>query len=351
METISKWLDFILGPDEEDYPPATAPGRSGNGHVPVGRVVPDPQQGNISGNTGSAQVHSTSSSTGSTYQLYNDHPEESADGTRRPSLSGAVIEEAPGIPRQTTSPHRRLEDNREVQRRWDRGDDWPRNRVIALSPPPRAPPLPLLKCGKSHLRGYFATPSATRPAHRENQPPSPPNKGKGKGKGKAVAPATSEERPSREDTSEMLASSYAHGLAMARSTGHQGIIEPMRIQRLLSHPARSDAPNSPIQAVPISLAIPPKAATQYPARGSSGSVPRGQQFQPRDRQHVTYGLATHSNIDLRPHLGPDALWGRFSSVLSSASYSRLEGNVHGNDEEDNSREGSDFDGDDEEADE
>ncbi|GAW15473.1 hypothetical protein ANO14919_048840 [Xylariales sp. No.14919] len=66
METISKWLDFILGPDEEDYPPATAPGRSGNGHVPVGRVVPDPQQGNISGNTGSAQVHSTSSSTGST---------------------------------------------------------------------------------------------------------------------------------------------------------------------------------------------------------------------------------------------------------------------------------------------
>ncbi|TGJ82821.1 hypothetical protein E0Z10_g5943 [Xylaria hypoxylon] len=319
-----KWLYNNIGPgddsasDTDSSTPTTYDRRPSNKRVAVDEEIEDHRRGNIFGDNGFERVYSTTFSQGATvwtywvpelplpavlaasrdilfrsafrypfYPLYSDFAEESEDGTRQPSLVRGLVEEYPNILSQPVVLPRCELDSECRRRSSVKGDNWPRNRV---EPPPLSPPsspLPLLTGGNRHLRDYFedsSAPSSTHPDHcrcRRRQPlfaPAQPSTSTAN-KHRTTTTATSTNRPSSTDMSAL--SSYSHGLAMARSAGHTGIIEPLRRYDPRPHPAQRDS--KPPLPVHISLTTPERALERYPQQGRREVVQRAQQLRPRDR--------------------------------------------------------------------
>ncbi|KAI0542729.1 hypothetical protein GGR58DRAFT_522806 [Xylaria digitata] len=286
------WLDGII--EASGWPLVAAaprPSTTGKSRPAVGEAAEDPRRGERFSDNGFEKVYSTAFSQGTTvwFSYFPEpplpaEPVEEKDGTLR--LNRGLEEDWPTIPLSDLPCHQhRL---KVLPPSFIPGDTWPQNRIPPLPPPPPQAPLPLLLDGKRMLGGCFRDSAASgtiypeypRPQLRSSfaQPPMSTPRG--------TTAAVSTHEPSNTDAPEILSSSYSHGLAMARSGGHDGIIEPLRpLNPPGLAPKRSEFAPRPSKD-PLLPTIPEQTLEKSPQEEPRESVERGRrrQRQPR-RKH------------------------------------------------------------------
>ncbi|KAF2969010.1 hypothetical protein GQX73_g4577 [Xylaria multiplex] len=241
---------------------------AGTSRPAVGEAVEDPRTDSTVDGSGFEQVYSSTFSHGATewFSYFPPPPVPAVLAPNRDDLFRPT-------PRYSYYP---LSVLRCLQPSSIEGDTWPRNRIPALPPPPPQPPLSFVRY-RSPANSY---PEYPRPQLRSSfaQPPNLTPRG--------TTIAMSTHDPSNTVAPELLSSSYSHGLAIARSGGHGGIIEPLPpLNPPTPRRARSVFAPGP-STDPLSPTVPEPTLTKSPQEESWASVERGRRRKRQPRRQT-----------------------------------------------------------------